>query len=429
MALPEARIDATEARLAGVSLPKGAAWAAKAREAALARVRAMGLPTRRDEYWKFTRPDDLLLPEAPAAALFDPNEKPVFSEIDRVKLVFRDGVFDPAASDDPVEAGLEIARLAEVTEMDVHWASGLYGVLEAEGHDPVPRPFAALNTATATDGVAIRATAKARRPVSLVYLHENETSDVAMHFLVKVEAGAEVTVLENGPAAARFNKVMEVDVADGGTFHHIRTQGRDHERRAVTHIFARLGEGSIFKSFTMTANGILTRNEAVVTFTGDNAVAHIAGAALGDGDFHHDDTVFVTHDAVACESRQVFKKVLRNGAVGTFQGKILVRQGAQKTDGYQISQALLLDEDAQFLAKPELEIYADDVACSHGSTSGAIDETALFYLRSRGLPRAEAQDLLVLAFLAEAIEEIDDEAIAADILSRLEGWLSRHRKG
>lgn len=429
MALPEARIDATEARLAGVSLPKGAAWAAKAREAALARVRAMGLPTRRDEYWKFTRPDDLLLPEAPAAALFDPNEKPVFSEIDRVKLVFRDGVFDPAASDDPVEAGLEIARLAEVTEMDVHWASGLYGVLEAEGHDPVPRPFAALNTAAATDGVAIRATAKARRPVSLVYLHENETSDVAMHFLVKVEAGAEVTVLENGPAAARFNKVMEVDVADGGTFHHIRTQGRDHERRAVTHIFARLGEGSIFKSFTMTANGILTRNEAVVTFTGDNAVAHIAGAALGDGDFHHDDTVFVTHDAVACESRQVFKKVLRNGAVGTFQGKILVRQGAQKTDGYQISQALLLDEDAQFLAKPELEIYADDVACSHGSTSGAIDETALFYLRSRGLPRAEAQDLLVLAFLAEAIEEIDDEAIAADILSRLEGWLSRHRKG
>jgi Fe-S cluster assembly protein SufD len=133
------------------------------------------------------------------------------------------------------------------------------------------------------------------------------------------------------------------------------------------------------------------------------------------------------HDAVNCESRQVFKKVLKNGAVGAFQGKILVKPGAQKTDGYQISQSLLLDGDAQFLAKPELEIYADDVACSHGSTSGAIDEEALFYLRSRGVPESEAKDLLVLAFLAEAIAEIEDEAIAADIRDRLEGWLLRHR--
>ena len=132
------------------------------------------------------------------------------------------------------------------------------------------------------------------------------------------------------------------------------------------------------------------------------------------------------HDALRCESRQVFKKVLKNGAVGVFQGKILVRRGAQKTDGYQISQALLLDGDSQFLAKPELEIYADDVKCSHGSTSGAIDDTALFYLRSRGVPQAQAQALLVLAFLAEALGEIEDAAIAEDIRARLEGWLARH---
>jgi len=208
----------------------------------------------------------------------------------------------------------------------------------------------------------------------------------------------------------------------------VRAQGRDHQRRAVTHMFARVGEDAVFKSFTLTANGVLTRNEVVVEMAGDNGVAHVAGAALGDGDFHHDDTVFVTHDAVGCESRQVFKKVLRNGAVGVFQGKILVKQGAQKTDGYQISQALLLDEDAQFLAKPELEIYADDVACSHGSTTGAIDDTALFYLRSRGVPLHDAQDLLVLAFLAEAIEEIEREEIADDIRMRLEGWLARRRR-
>ncbi len=428
MALPQSKTDATEARIAALQMPEGAAWASEARQSALSRLRAMGLPGPRDEYWRFTNPADFNASAPGAAAPFDHgDEKPVFGDVDRIKLVFRDGVYDTDASDDLTHEGLEIARLADAVSADIHWAKDLYGTIEARSHDPVPRPFAALNTAFATDGIVIRATAKVSKPVSLIYLHEDPTSDVIMHFLVKVEEGADVTVLESGPAAARFNKCMEVDVADNGAFHHVRVQGRDHERRAVTHLFARLGEESTFKSFTLTANGVMTRNEAFIELTGDNAVSHIAGAALGDGRFHHDDTVFVTHDAVNCESRQVFKKVLRNGAVGAFQGKILVKEGAQKTDGYQISQSLLLDEDAQFLAKPELEIYADDVACSHGSTSGAIDETALFYLRSRGLEKGDAQDLLVLAFVAEAIDEIESEALADDILSRLEGWLTRHR--
>ena len=429
MGLPHAKLDQTEARLAALSMPEGSVWAKSAREGALARLRAMGLPGPRDEYWRFTRPEELNAPIASKAAVFDTgDESPVFDGIDRVKIVFRDGLFDADASDDLSLDGVEIERLATATAKDFHWVKDVYGTLEERGQTPVDRPFAALNTAFATDGIVIRATGKVSKPISLVYLHEQPKSDAILHFVVKVEPGADVTVLENGPAAARFNKCMEVDVADGGAFHHIRAQGRDHERRAVTHLFARLGAEATFKSFTLTANGVLTRNEAFIELTGDNSIAHIAGAAVGDGTFHHDDTVFVTHDAVGCESRQVFKKVLRNGAVGTFQGKILVKEGAQKTDGYQISQSLLLDEDAQFLAKPELEIYADDVACSHGSTSGAIDETALFYLRSRGVPASEAQDLLTLAFLAEAIEEIEDESIAEDILGRLEAWLIRRRK-
>jgi Fe-S cluster assembly protein SufD len=354
------------------------------------------------------------------------DESPVFGAIDTVQLVFVDGVFDAEASDDPALAGVEIDRLA-TAEADIHWAKDVYGVLEARGQDPVERPLAALNTAFASDGVLIRVTGKAAKPVHLTYLHRAETSDATLHHAIKLEEGAELTLLENGPAAARFNKCMEVEVDKDAAFHHVRAQGRDHERRAVTHIFARLAEESTFKSFTLTANGVLTRNECVIEFTGDNAIAHVAGAAVGDGNaFHHDDTVFITHDAVACESRQVFKKVLRNGATGVFQGKILVKPDAQKTDGYQISQSLLLDEDSNFYAKPELEIYADDVACSHGSTSGAIDEEALFYLRSRGVPVSQAQNLLVLAFLAEAIEEIEDEAIAEDILSRLDAWLVPH---
>ncbi len=427
MALPKSQPDTTESRIGALTLPNGSAWARTAREDALKRFREMGLPGRRDEYWRFTRPDDLNAVEAPHAAVFDDDETPLFGKIDRLKIVFRDGVFDAAASDDLSMEGIEIERLAQATATDIHWAKDLYGKLETRGQTPVRRPFAAMNTAFATDGVVIRATGKVSRPVSLLYLHEQTDSDAILHFVIKVEDGGELTILENGPAAARMNNCMEVEIADNASFHHVRAQGRDHERRAVTHLFARLGRESTLKSFTLTANGMLTRNEAVIELCGDDATAHIAGAAMGDGKFHHDDTVFVTHDAVNCESRQVFKKVLRNGAVGTFQGKILVKAGAQKTDGYQISQALLLDEDAQFLAKPELEIYADDVICSHGSTTGAIDEEALFYLRSRGVEVGEAQDLLVLAFLAQAIDEIENAEIAADILSRLEGWLVRRR--
>lgn len=430
MANPAVKQDPLAARIAGLRAPEGAGWANEARSEALARLTAMGLPRKRDEYWKYSDPTTLNQPEAPRAGLFVTDEAMPFSDVDRLRIVFVDGVFDAEASDDLAMDGVEIERLSDALSRDIHWARDLYGVLETRGQSPVERPLAALNTAFATDGVVIRATGRAAKPISLIYLHKSETSDAILHHLVKVEEGAEVTVLENGPAAARFSKCMEVDVADGGSFHHVRAQGRDHERRASTHMFSRLGAEATYKSFTLTVNGILTRNEQVVEITGDNAVAHIAGAALGDGAtgaFHHDDTVFVTHDAVDCESRQVFKKVLRNGAEGVFQGKILVKPDAQKTDGYQLSQSLLLDEDSSFQAKPELEIYADDVQCSHGSTTGAIDEEALFYLRSRGVPEGAATDLLVLAFLAEAIDEIEAEELREDILARLEGWLDRHR--
>ncbi len=426
MALPKLKADATEARLAALTLPEGADWAEAARRAALARASAMGLPHRRDEYWKFTDPAALVAVEAPPAAIFVDDEGPAFDGIEKLRIVFVDGVFDADASDPLEGEGIEIERLSDAARKDIHWIRDLFGTLEARGQVPVERPLAALNTAFAGDGIVIRATGVVRRPVSLTYLHRSETSDAMLHHVIRVEEGAELTVLESGPAAARLSKVMEVDVAATGRFHHVRTQGRDHQRRAVTHLFARLGTESLFKSFTLTMNGVLTRNECVIEMTGDDASAHVAGAAVGDGrDFHQDDTVFVTHDAVNCESRQVFKKVLRNGATGVFQGKILVKPGAQKTDGYQISQSLLLDEDSQFLAKPELEIYADDVQCSHGSTSGAIDETALFYLRSRGVPERAATDLLVLAFLAEALDEIADDRLAEDLRNRLEAWLSR----
>lgn len=419
--------DAAHALAGALSVPQGGGWATRARNAAKARLLDMGMPVKRDEYWRYTDPRDLTAQQARSAKVLNvTDEDPVFSAFDRVKLVFVDGVFDEAASDDLALAGVEISLLDDAARADLHWAQDIYGKLEARGQTPVERPLAAFNTAFAQKGVLIRATGKAAKPVALVYLRSSDTADAVMHHVVRVEQGAELTLLENGPVAARFNQVIEVDIADGGTLHHVRTQGRDHDRAGSAHIFAQMGQGAQLKSFTLTANGRLVRNEAMIWLDGQGGSAHIAGATVGDGAFHHDDTVFIAHCAPDCESRQVFKKVLRNGAVGVFQGKILVEQAAQKTDGYQISQALLLDENAQFLAKPELEIYADDVKCSHGSTSGEIDPVHLFYLRARGVPEGKAKMLLVLAFLAEALEEIADPELAEDLRVRMENWLQRH---
>ena len=406
--------------------PNGATWANNIRSEALVAFNDFGVPTKRDEYWKYTNPQKLTMIPTEPAALFSNDEPPMFESIDRVKVVFVDGILDLSQSDDLILEGAIIESLIDATSKDIHWAKDLFGSLEKNGQKPVKRPLAALNTAMAAEGLVIRITDKCKKPLAIRYIHNSETSDALVHNIIKIESNAQFTLLESGAGAARFNSVLEVDVADNADFHHVRTQGRDHERKTVTHIFGRLGKESIFKSFTMTVNGTLTRNDAVLEFTGDNARATVAGATAGDGEsFHHDDTVFITHDAVNCESRQVFKKVLRNGATGVFQGKILVKADAQKTDGYQISQGLLLDDNSNFLAKPELEIYADDVACSHGSTVGAIDEDAIFYLVSRGVPRKQAQDMLVLAFLAEAIDEIDSNDLADDINDRLAAWMNR----
>lgn len=419
---PSAIHTALAARLTGLA---SGGFAGPARLAAAARLGAMGLPGRRDEYWRYTDPADLVAGTAPEAAPTG-DDAPLFDAAGGLRIVFTDGVFDAAASDDLAADGVMITRLAAAAGADLHWAQGLYGVLEQAGQTPVARPFAALNTAMAGDGLLIRVTGRVARPIHVIYRHEDAQSDVVLRHCLRLDPGAELTLIESGPLGARGNTVLEVDLAQGARFHHIRAQGRDRDRRAATHVFARVGAAASFKSFTFGAEGRLTRNEAVIDICGDGAVAHVAGVVMGDAapsPVHHDDTVFITHGAVGCESRQVFKKVLRNGATGVFQGKILVRPGAQKTDGYQISQALLLDGDSQFLAKPELEIYADDVKCSHGSTTGAIDDTALFYLRSRGVDKDRATSLLVLSFLADALAEIEDADLAAEIVARLENWL------
>ena len=420
--------NALDARLAAISLPQ-AGFTAAARADAMARLRQMGLPGPRDEYWRYTDPRAFNAPKAQPLPVPQADATPLFETLDKLTLVFVDGVFDEAASDDLALEGVEITTLAQADRTGDCWAAGLYGRLEAAGQTPVRRPFAALNTATAQDGLLIRVTATPAKPVHVLHRRASDSADAVWHHVIRVEEGAELTLLETGMSGARSNSVIEVDLAPGARFHHVASKRAADPKVGIGHVFARVAARAEFKSFTLSVNGTAMRNEAVIDIAGNDAVAHIAAAVLGDGGkapFHQDDTVFITHGAERGESRQVFKKVLKNGATGVFQGKILVKPGAQKTDGYQISQALLLDERSQFLAKPELEIYADDVKCSHGSTTGAIDEQALFYLRSRGVPRERAIVFLVLSFLADALAEVEDEGVRDCIHERLDLWLTQN---
>ncbi|MFQ3354512.1 MAG: Fe-S cluster assembly protein SufD [Paracoccaceae bacterium] len=414
-------IDQTEALISSQEMPK-TYW--DQRIEALSRLRNISLPSKKDEYWKYTDPQVFNNPSVLLTNVVVSDEHLMFRSIDCLRLVFIDGIFDKTSSDSLDDEPVELLWLSSGTKENSFWVSEFYGSLEAESQHRVARPLAAFNSAFAREGLLLRVFGKVVKPIHIEYVNKSPTADVILHHCVKVEKEASVTLIESGAAAARFNKVIEVDLSVGSSFDHVNVQGTDIEGVVASQLFAKLSSECSLKSFALTMNGTLTRHESIIDLVGDNSSAHLAGAAIGGGLFHHDDTVFITHDALACESRQVFKKVLRRGGKGIFQGKILVKPMAQKTDGYQLSQALLLDEESQFLVKPELEIYADDVACSHGSTSGAIDEEALFYLRSRGIPDEKARELLVLAFLAEVFDEIDSAEIAEELVNHLQLYLS-----
>ena len=354
MAAPALKLDGAAALLAACPEPRGeASWARAARAAAARRLADRGAPVRRDEYWRFTDPTSLTVQPAAPAAAFAAEDAPIFEGSTPSGSSSSTGSTPPTLRR-RLAPGIEIEPLSHALATDIDWARELFGVLEARGQDPVDRPLASYNTARATEGVAIRVTARAPKPVRLVYRHRSAEADVMLRHLVRLDAGADLTLLESGPAAARLNAVIEAEVADGAALHHVRAQGRDPSG-APSPPLRPPGRRARFKSFTLTFNGRLTRNEQLDRIHRRRRHRHVAGACVGDSDFLHDDTIFITHDAVGCESRQVFKKVLRGGAVGVFQGKILVKPGAQKTDGYQLSQGLLLDEAAQLLAKPELE--------------------------------------------------------------------------
>lgn len=396
-------------------------WLFQARIEAEKRLEKYGLPARRDEYWKYTDPMAFL--SHPQKIVGAPNSVPALRDgsstiiIDNAKL---QGTEPP-----PICGGIIISRLQDKTNTNLLEVANLYGKLETAANKMIPRGLAIANSSRAQQGLLISCESGSQQSIQI--LHSPKKSDISsvQHHVIIIQPGAELFLSESGSDAPWTNVVYEIHVREGASFHLERALvGNQDPSAHLCSVFADVEEGGCINLFGLSAWSPWVRNESVVRLKGDNAKANLAGAVLGGKNCHHDDTVLVIHEGQNCESRQVYKKVLQDGAKGVFQGKILVRPNAQKTDGYQISQALLLDDKSQFLGKPELEIYADDVACSHGSTSGGVDEDAMFYLRSRGIESRQAEELLALAFLADSINEVQDEKVRKIVNQLASKWFS-----
>ena len=407
--------------------------AAPLREAAFERFATTGLPHRRVEEWKYTDLRALMRDAKPLAAPPDAAAKArardagaVLADIDSRRLVFVDGAFAPELSDvAALEPGLEIRAMGEALASGDALVSARLGKVM-----PTDDAAVALNTAFMGDGVVIHVAAGAaiERPIHLVFAATGDTPGALFtRSLVVVEKGARVMLVESHEGAAsrdyQVNTALELAVADNAHVDHIKITREGEKALHISSLMADVGAHARFNTFLFTTGGAVTRNQLFLRFAGEETLASIRGATLLKGKQHADTTMVVNHASVGGRSREVFKSVLDDQSRGIFQGKIIVEPGAQKTDAKMGSHTLMLSEEAEADNKPELEIYADDVQCGHGATAGDLDEDLLFYLRARGIPQAEAEALLVQAFVGEAIEGIEHAGLREALSEEVAAWL------
>jgi Fe-S cluster assembly protein SufD len=389
-----------------------------------------GLPHRRIEDWKYTDLRSLMrdapVPAAPAApdvARAALDRADVFANMDRARIVFVNGYFVPALSD---VAGVE---------EDIDFAS--FGRFLAQGGaildrslDPAEAPIFALNSAFVRDGAVLRIRhgAKLARPIEIATVFAGAKPGLqTLRNQVVVGPGAEAEILQtfSGPdgVAYQTNVVTEAQVGAKARVRWISAQEEGSEAVHLSMLLPRLGGDVRFDPFVFQAGALVSRNEIRLAFDDEGSQVGLRGATIARGKQHMDTTLVVNHSAARCGGQEYFKAAMDGESRGVFQGKIIVEPGAQKTDSKMMSRALLLSENAEFANKPELEIFADDVVCGHGATCGRIDEQMLFFLRSRGIEKAEAERMLVQAFLADAIELIGDEAVIEALEARTRRWL------
>lgn len=421
-------------QLGAVARGSEAPWMKTLRETARQRYLAGGLPTRKMEEWKFT--DLRRVAETDFLAASGGGDSPdavlraaatVAGDGPRVVLV--NGRFDAERSDlRKLAQGVAVDSLAAVLRDNPKAIEPYLGALVDFDRAPV----AAFNTAAFEDGVVIRVSEAAmpEAPIHVVSVGQAGEQPLLFHprVLLILDAGASATVVEShvGEGVYFTDIVGEIHLGEKAILNHYKLQNEDHAATHLALTAARLESGATYESFVLQLGGKLGRHEVRALLDGTHIECRVNGAYLGAGDQHLDNLTFVDHARPECRSRQVYKGVLDGKAHGVFQGKILVRPDAQQTDGHQLSRVLLLSPRAEMSGKPELEIYADDVKCSHGATVGELDEDPLFYLRCRGIDEETARKMLVEAFMADAIEEIGNPSVRESFLDITRGWLESH---
>jgi len=391
------------------------------RAAAAAAFKTSGLPgatqhQRRIEAWKYTSLRQV------AETTFQPAGAPrheaetmlaTLPLLDAPRVVFVDGILRDDLSSMPPTG---FARFADQPN---------FGTLSW----PDREPMVALNTMFAKDGAAFHVPAGFDGGVLQLVSLSASDADTHPRHSIHLGKGARLTVMEisAGQGTYLLNTVAEIHVDEDAHLTHIRMQNEAVTAFHVSTTYADVAAGGNYDSFTLNLGGRLSRTEVHAQLSGSKAIAHLNAAQILAGSQHADFTTVVAHSAPGCTSRQTVKNVLADRSRGVFQGKIEVARDAQKTDGYQMNQALLLSPYAEIDSKPELEIFADDVKCSHGATVGELDAEQIFYLRSRGIPDVEARSILVRAFLAEALDAVLNEAIRSQLETTVEQWWERQK--
>ena len=411
----------------------GTSEIADARRQALESYQRSGLPHRRIEDWKYTdlrvlMRDVLPLAAAPDAAALkraDAASKAHAIEGAR-RLVLVDGVFAPKLSDvGRLETGLSIRTLRDVLEAD---DAALHAQLLAPDNSDA---MVALNSAMMTDGLVIEIADGAVLTQPLHIVHIASAAQPAAMFtrsLLKLGKATGATLVESyiaadGAKSYQVHDAVVLAIGDGARLDHVRLVEDDREAFNISSSVVTLGRRAHFNTFGMTSGGAVSRYQAVIAVAGEHSRVETNGVNLLNGRQHADTTLFLDHAVPNCSSREVFRAVVDDRGHSVFQGRINVWPKAQKTDAKMMTRALLLSDEAEADNKPELEIFADDVTCGHGATTGALDESLLFYLRARGLSEKEAQALLIQAFVGEAIESIANDDLRELAIAAAQRWL------
>ena len=402
----------------------GPGWLLPMRKAAMARFAESGFPTTQDEDWRFTDVAPIRklafkpVHEAPADAesLSEIRKRSLLNGLDALCLVFVDGVFVPELSDNLAEdSGVYVANLQQAF-LD---APDFLQKRLAQHSQSNPYAFASLNAAYFADGavVQISRNTEAKRPIRLIFAANGfeEGRTASPRNLLIVESGASATIVEEylglGKSATWTNAVSEFAVDEGALVEHVKVQDESLGSFHTAGISARLGRNCRFHSHSFAFGARLSRNNIQAKLDGEGLECVLNGLYLLQGEQLADHHMVVEHAQPRCESHEYFNGILDGRSRGVFHGRILVRPQAQKTDAKQTNKNLLLSEQASVNTKPQLEIHADDVKCTHGATIGQMDEEAIFYLQARGIPLPAARRMLMRAFAEEIVERIEHKTL------------------